>query len=199
MRHLLVALALTLAVTDARAQAVLGTYATTGEGSAGVTLVLRNEGPGRIGGSLSGNGVTYAVEGEMQGEDVKGSFSGSGMKTYFEAHRDGSQLRVIMADIGSNGTPNYAAAHEILFTVRGGVTQAGEVAALSVHRSVRGGRKIREPHDWGVHLHAGARRGHRHLESTRGRECVADGRSRTGRGAPRGCDRADGAAGPPAS
>ena len=129
MRHLLVALALTVVAADVRAQGVLGTYATApAPGSTGVTLVLRKDAQGKIGGSMSGNGVTYAVQADMLGDDVAGSLNGTGSQAYFEAHRDGAQLRVIIAEMGADGKPNYAAAREVMFMARTDVAQAGEPA-----------------------------------------------------------------------
>lgn len=121
MRRLLAGLVLCSALAaDARGQAIFGTYTTTPApaGGASVTLVLQKDAQGKVTGSLSGNGVSYAVQGETRGQDVAGSLSGVGMRSYFEAHREGMQLRMIMADVGADGKPDYAKAREVMFTAR---------------------------------------------------------------------------------
>jgi hypothetical protein len=140
MRRLLAGLALYVVLApDAGGQAIFGTYTTTPvQGSAPVTLVLQKDPQGKVTGSLSGNGVSYAVQGEMQGEDVAGSLSGGGMRSYFEAHREGAQLRVIMADAGPDGKPDYAKAREAVFSaVSGSATSVSGPATTSAGASVR--------------------------------------------------------------
>ena len=150
MRRLLAGLVLCSALAaDAGGQSISGTYTTTPAqaGGAPVTLVLQKDPQGKVTGSLSGNGVSYAVEAEMQGEDVAGSLSGGGMRSYFEAHREGTQLRVIMAETGADGKPDYAKAREIMFSavagsgvrVSGGPATTGTSARSAPGNPLAGG------------------------------------------------------------
>ena len=101
---------LTLSVTVAASssgQSVLGTYTMTpAQGRGTITLVLRKDAQGKIGGSFSGNGASYTVQGDMQGDGVAGMMSGGGLRSYFEAQRDGASLHLIVADIGADGKPD---------------------------------------------------------------------------------------------
>src|SRR4051812_33115922 len=118
MRRVLAGLTLSLVLSvAARAQSALGTYTMTPPGGKPLTLVLQKDAAGKIGGSLSANGAAFQVErAEVQGNGVMGTLSGNGLRSYFEAMRDGANLRVIMADFGPDGKPNYAAAREFLMT-----------------------------------------------------------------------------------
>ena len=112
----------------ATAQAILGTYTmapASGGGGTPVTLVLKKDAQGNVGGSLSANGNSFAVQAVMQGDDVAGTLTGGGLKSMFEAHREGARLRMIVADIGADGKPNYSAAREIVLNVSDAAAAAG--------------------------------------------------------------------------
>ena len=142
MRRLLAGLILCCAVVaEAGGQAVLGTYTSTPRPGTTVTLVLQKDAQGRVTGSLTGNGVSYVVQGELQGEDVSGSLSGAGMRSYFEARREGAELRMIMADVGADGKPDYVKAREITFTARD--ADAGSNATESRGATVHSGTSAR--------------------------------------------------------
>src|SRR6185436_7586189 len=99
-RMLLAALALVAGRLDA--QAILGTYTTVNPQGGTLTVVLKKTAQGAIDGSLTGNGASYTVQGRMQGDDVEGNFratTGVG-GAFFEAHREGTQLRLILVDAG---------------------------------------------------------------------------------------------------
>ena len=133
-RHLAGLVLCSVFAAGAGGQTISGTYTTTPAqaGATPVTLVLQKDPQGKVTGSLSGNGVSYAVLGEMQGEDVLGSLSGGGMRSYFEAHREGAQLRVIMADTGPDGKPDYAKARELMFwAVAGAGASASGIGATT--------------------------------------------------------------------
>src|SRR4051794_4700849 len=97
MRRVLAGLTLSLALSGAaRAQTALGTYTLTPPGGKPLTFVLQKDASGKIGGSLSANGATFQVEqAQMQGNGVMGTLGGNGLRSYFEAMRDGANLRVI--------------------------------------------------------------------------------------------------------
>jgi hypothetical protein len=117
--------------TYAGGQAIFGTYTTVPVqgGGAPATLVLQKDPQGRVTGSLSGNGVSYAVLGALQGQDAVGILTGAGMRSFFEAHREGTQLRLIMADVGADGKPDYAKARAVIFTAQGAAAGSGNPLA----------------------------------------------------------------------
>lgn len=131
MRQLVAGLLLTAwLVADAAGQSIVGTYTSaTGQGGAAATLVLQQDAQGRVTGTLSGNGVSYAVSGEMRGQDVAGLLTGGVLRSYFEARLIGTQLRMVMADIGADGKPMLAGARTILFALRDAAPTAGSTAS----------------------------------------------------------------------
>jgi hypothetical protein len=122
MRRVLAGLTLSLALSGAaRAQTALGTYTLTPPGGKPLTFVLQKDASGKIGGSLSANGATFQVEqAQAQGNGVMGTLGGNGLRSYFEAMRDGANLRVIMADFGPDGKPDYAHAREFVMNPAAG-------------------------------------------------------------------------------
>lgn len=107
---------LALATTIAEAQNVLGTYFVADAQGGKTTLTLQADGPGKIRGSLVGNGVTFSVEGQLDGDDVTGTLRGSSGAAYFEAAREGAQLLVVLIELGADGRPNPATGRELVFT-----------------------------------------------------------------------------------
>src|SRR2546423_13631853 len=84
--RLLAAVALTVLSADVAAgQSVLGKFTTRNEQGGVITLILQADGPGKVTGSLIGNGATYLVEGQMEDEDVTGTMKNSTGGVYFEA------------------------------------------------------------------------------------------------------------------
>jgi len=69
----LVSLACAALTSSAPAQAILGTYTTQNPGGATITLVLQKDALGRIGGTMTGNGAKFTVQGQFQGDDVVGT------------------------------------------------------------------------------------------------------------------------------
>lgn len=114
MRRVLAGLTLCVTLSGiAAAQTALGTYTMTPPGGKPLTFVLQKDAAGKITGSLSGNGASFqVVEAKVDGSDIVGTLSGNGLKSYFEAGREGANLHVIMADIGPDGKPDYIRARE---------------------------------------------------------------------------------------
>lgn len=107
----IVALASTL-----QAQSVIGRYSIPNPQGAPIVLVLEADGPGKIKGSLSGNGVSFTVQGEIGQDGVVGTMRGSTGSAIFEAAREGAQLALILVEIGRDGRPDPATARELMFT-----------------------------------------------------------------------------------
>lgn len=117
MRCHLTALALCLSLAaTAEGQSLLGTYTLAAKQGPTITLVLQKDAQGKIVGSFSGNGASYTVTAEPQGNGVAGWMSGGGLRSYFEAERDGANLHMIVADVGADGKPDYVHARELLLT-----------------------------------------------------------------------------------
>lgn len=115
MRRLAAVLLASVLTSSAKAQ-VFGTYTITTPQGGVITLVLK-QAAGGVGGSMSGNGSSYTVQGQLQGADgARGSLKTPGGNVFFEAMRAGSQLTLILADPGPNGQPDYAKAQELHFT-----------------------------------------------------------------------------------
>ena len=127
MRNHLVGLALGLVLAaTANGQSVLGTYTMTPRGQSPITLVLQKDAQGKIVGSLTGNGASYAVAGDVQGDGVSGLMSGGGLRSYFEARREGADLHMIIADYGADGKPDYVHAREFVMTATNAAPPAGQ-------------------------------------------------------------------------
>ena len=117
-RRILAGLALSIALSGLlKAQAALGTYTMTPPGGKPLTFVIQKDASGKITGSLSANGATFQiVQAEVQGGDIVGMLSGNGLRSYFEAGKEGANLHVIMADIGPDGKPDLLRARELVMT-----------------------------------------------------------------------------------
>jgi hypothetical protein len=126
MRHPIAvstALLTLLATAPLTAQNYTGTYLLQASGGGTVTLTLRQDGAGKATGTMSGNGVTFQLAGQLQGPELVGKATGGGNSAWFEASLDGAELHLVVADVGANGQPDLAQAREIVFT-RSGTAQA---------------------------------------------------------------------------
>ncbi len=115
-------LALACAVPLA-AQNYSGTYLLQTPSGGTVTLTLRQDGAGRAAGTMSGNGASFQLTGQLQSSELVGQAVGGGNTVWFEASLDGTELHLVLADVGANGQPDLAQAKEIVFT-RSGSAQA---------------------------------------------------------------------------
>jgi len=106
-----------LVATTLPAQSIAGKYSTKNPQGNTVTLVLEADGPSKFKGSMSGNGFVFTLAGEQRGADVAGTMTGNGANAVFEAHREGTQLRLILVELGASGQPNYSTAREVMFAV----------------------------------------------------------------------------------
>lgn len=119
---LILALLLTLFVCDMHAQSYTGTY--TIQSDAGpVVLTLQQNERGQVQGRLAGEGVTYEVQGMLQGNGLSGTVAevGTGLSLPFVAQRQGGLLYIQLYEVDAAGQPNYASAQTLVF-------QPGEAA-----------------------------------------------------------------------
>lgn len=127
-----ITIAALLVATSLPAQSVVGKYSTKNPQGNTVALIFEADGPTKVKGSLSANGVVFALAGEQRGGDVAGTMTGNGGNAVFEAHREGTQLRMILVEVGPNGQPNYQTAREVMFAVdNSAVVAAGTPAPAS--------------------------------------------------------------------
>ena len=119
---------LTLLVTaPLAAQDYTGTYLLQAANGGTVTLTLQQDGAGNAAGTMSGNGVTFQLNGERQGPELVGKATGAGNAVWFEASLNGAELHLVLADVAANGQPDLTGAKEIIFT-RAGSAQVPHAA-----------------------------------------------------------------------
>ncbi len=109
----LLALLLTAPLTG---QNYSGTYLLRAQDGGTVTLTLRQDAAGKATGTMSGNGATFQLAGQLQGPELVGTASGGGNSAWFEASLDGTELHLIVADVGPNGQPDLDRAKEIVLS-----------------------------------------------------------------------------------
>lgn len=108
-------LAAALASASVAAQDYTGTFTTTNSQGGTVTLVLRQEGPKQVKGTLSGNNATFQVQGEITPQGLIGAVTGAQGNSYLMATFEGANLVVVMAAPGPSGKPNLESAQRIVF------------------------------------------------------------------------------------
>ncbi len=108
-----------LMMGTARAQGFTGTY--TIQGPTGtVTLVLQQDAQGKVTGTLSGNGNTFQIQGQVNGEALVGLAAAGGGGAYLEARLEASGVHVILVELGPGNQPRYETARELMFTRQAG-------------------------------------------------------------------------------
>ena len=127
LRYGLVGLFFVTASADA--QSYTGTYVTPNATGANVTLVLEQDARGNVTGSLSGTGVTYAVQGLIEEGTVLGTLSSVAGGVYFAAEHDGSGLVLTLFEADANNQPDYSRGETLQFT------RVGHAAAPSSNRT----------------------------------------------------------------
>ena len=124
-----------LLCTPALAQNYSGTYTTRNEQGGTVTLVLKQDGPKNVSGTLTGNNTTFQVRGEVTPDGLMGAVTGAQGNLYMMAKMEGSGLAVVLAEPGPTGQPNLQAARRIVFARAGSASskpQAAEKPAAGV-------------------------------------------------------------------
>ena len=120
-----------LTIGNARAQTFTGTYTLPNQTGV-VTLTLKQDAQGKVTGTLSGNGSTFQIQGEADGEDLIAlASSPGGGGAYLEGHLEGNGIRVILAEMGPNNQPRYDQVRELMFTRQGAGALAGAAPTVS--------------------------------------------------------------------
>ena len=109
-----------LLCTPALAQNYSGTYTTRNEQGGTVTLVLKQDGPKNVSGTLTGNNTTFQVRGEVTPDGLMGAVTSAQGNLYMMAKMEGSGLTVVLAEPGPTGQPNLQAARRIVFVKTSG-------------------------------------------------------------------------------
>lgn len=102
--------------SSAGAQEFVGRWEVRNQQGGTTTLVLTEGGVGKLGGTFSGNGNSFAVAGAVAGDEATGTITGRGMALFFQAQVKGTTLLLVVAEPGPAGTPNLATAQQILMT-----------------------------------------------------------------------------------
>jgi hypothetical protein len=124
LRWLGLAFLLAVLAAPAAAQNFTGTFTLRAPNGGTVTVELAQDAQGRVSGSMSGNGVSYRIDGALRGPQLVGTASAPGSPpVYVEGGLNGAELHLLLADFDANRQPNYAGAREVVFT-RGGGTPA---------------------------------------------------------------------------
>src|SRR6185503_10978612 len=118
-----------LLCTPALAQNYSGTYTTRNEQGGTVTLVLKQDGPKNVSGTLSGNNTTFQVKGEVTPDGLMGAVTGPQGNLYMMAKLEGAGLTVVLAEPAANGQPNLQAARRIVFARAGAAPKPSAKAA----------------------------------------------------------------------
>jgi hypothetical protein len=104
-----------LLCAPAFAQNYSGTYTTANEQGGTVTLVLKQDGPKSVSGTLTGNNTTFQVKGEVTPDGFMGAVTGQQGNLYMMAKLEGPGLTVILAEPLPNGQPNVQGARRLAF------------------------------------------------------------------------------------
>ena len=112
----------------ASAQGFVGRWEVRNLQGGTTTLVLTDGGVGKLGGTFSGNGNSFVVDGAVVGDDATGTIAGRGMALFFQAQVKGTTLLLVVAEPGPSGPPNLATAQQILMTRTTGVARASPTA-----------------------------------------------------------------------
>lgn len=109
------AVLLAAAPSDLDAQDFVGTFTTRNPQGAVLTLSIQRMGDSGYVGSLSGNGVTFRLQGVPEEDAVVGSLVGDQGRAFFEADLEGDGVSLTVVEPDANGQPNYATAQTIVF------------------------------------------------------------------------------------
>jgi hypothetical protein len=112
----------------ALAQNFSGTYSVPNQQGGMVTLTLRQDAQQRVTGTLTGNGNTLQIRGQVQNGSVLGTATGGLGALYLAAQFEGQRLRVMLAEAGPDGQPNLGAAQQIVMPRAAPAAEAGAPA-----------------------------------------------------------------------
>jgi len=118
------------------AQSYSGTYVTQNQQGGAVMLSLRQDAQKRVTGTLSGNGSTFQVQGEIKPSGLVGTVTGNGATLFIAAELEGKQLKLVLVEPGPGGKPNLNSARQLVMTRSGA---AGAPAAKAAPAAPAGG------------------------------------------------------------
>ena len=107
---------LCVVAATAHTQDFSGTYTTQNQAGGAVTFVLSQSAQGQITGSLSGEGVSYAVQGMLEEGTAIGTLSSNAGGVYFMAELQENQLMVTLFEPDANNQPDYSRSQHLVFT-----------------------------------------------------------------------------------
>ena len=121
-----------------RAQGFPGTYTVRNAQGGVSTLVLTDAGAGKLGGSFNGNGNSFQVTGVAANDEASGVIAGRGLSLFFQAQVKGATLLLVLAEPTAAGTPNLAAAQQVVMTrsAAGAVTGDADGSTAGVAAAV---------------------------------------------------------------
>ena len=115
MRTFLFCLAVVLpVVSTADAQEFSGTFATRNDAGGTVALTLAQDASGQVTGTLSSDGVSYALNGLLDEGSVLGTVTAENMGLYFAAELNAGQLYLTLFEADANNQPNYETGQTIV-------------------------------------------------------------------------------------
>ncbi|HEX9729070.1 MAG TPA: hypothetical protein VGA37_11245 [Gemmatimonadales bacterium] len=120
------------------AQGFSGRYTMHNQQGGIVTLALSQDAQGKIVGTLSGNGVSFQVEGTLEGNSAVGAIFSNQGGMYFQADLQGARLVVTIVGVGPDNEPDYSQTEEWAFTRQNGGVAAQPESAGPLGGSVSG-------------------------------------------------------------
>lgn len=117
-----------LMMATARAQTFTGTYTLPNQTGGVITLMLQQDAQDKVTGTLSGNGNTFQIQGQVNATGFVGLARGSSGGAYLQGRLEGSGVHMILVELGPDNQPRYGQARDVMFTRQG----AGAGAAPTV-------------------------------------------------------------------
>lgn len=129
MRTAVLAAALAIAASGAaEAQSFSGTWQAATPNGTTITLALRQTGR-QVTGTLSGNGNTFQVSGQVGADgELTGTVTSQMGTMYIAAESEGAQLAMVLAEMGADNQPNLSAAQQVNMTRVSGQAGAAPMA-----------------------------------------------------------------------
>ena len=119
IRNVLVSAVLLLLPAASLAQNFDGTYSASNPQGGTITLTLRQDAQQRVTGTLIGHGSAFQVQGQVQSGNVLGTATSASGMVYIGAQIEGQNLRVLLAEPGMNGQPNFNTARQFVMARAG--------------------------------------------------------------------------------
>jgi len=98
------------------AQEYAGTWTAKHPDGSAITLVLEQQGPGGVTGTLQGSGARFDVDAEVRADGLVGLVSGENAMVYLTGRITGATLHVLLMEPKPTGEPDEATRRIIRFT-----------------------------------------------------------------------------------